>query len=714
MIRKKQRKSSKRTSAAGARTRAIARAQRKKRDAAMSTEERLGLLWALRLVVHADDIGLAVAPQRLPEPVRTLFDARGAAQNGKRRAADPRALLKKPIAELVALTTTVPLCEVCARLGTHVGLLPLESELVAFAVVSQVSRALGDVIRLFDIRTPRELADVVGAALCRRRADVERVLLPSALAIQTGLLWFDLGPFTDRGAPLRVTWQLEDALLSPALDDDELLAVLVQREPRASLGDADFTHLARSFSCAVALIRGAVAQQSAGVHVLLSGPPGTGKTELARLIFERAEVEAFSVPSVDGADSVQGAARLKRYALAQRLLRLRPRSGLIFDELEDGIPRMNGEGAKKESKAFLHSLFEQDPLPAIFITNDPEALDPSVVRRFDLVIDMGVPNEQTRHRIAVEALAPVGASPSLVARLSADARLAPAIVTRAARGVRLANVEGDDAIATFLDGTLDALGGAGVPGPAEALLPYDPALAACSVDVVTLAARMAERRRGALLISGPSGVGRRALAEHLARRAALHVMHTSWPALCADSSRIATAFRNVRRREVLLLIDEAGEAIVPAASSSSSRHAVVSLLEQLAALPSATGPGAVVLVADEPAVVDTAMAAYFDVRVTLARPGASLRAMLARAALASLGVSLDDDGSLRAARLDGVIHADIVAALRRTRFLLDGEHDDDARTAFFFDALAAVRGTERAIGFLSNGPSTAAPFYARR
>lgn len=143
--------------------------------------------------------------------------------------------------------------------------------------------------------------------------------------------------------------------------------------------------------------------------ILFTGPPGTGKTHLARIIAHHSEAEFFLVsgPSVVSkwlGDSEDTLRKIFEAAAASE-------SGhaiIFFDEIDSIAERRTGESheASKRLVAQLLTLmdgFDEKPGNIIVIasTNRVETLDPALTRpgRFDWEIEFGMPTINDRHQI---------------------------------------------------------------------------------------------------------------------------------------------------------------------------------------------------------------------------------------------------------------------------------------------------------------------------
>ncbi|HBU15230.1 MAG TPA: ATPase, partial [Gemmobacter sp.] len=73
--------------------------------------------------------------------------------------------------------------------------------------------------------------------------------------------------------------------------------------------------------------------------LLVKGEPGTGKTELARVVALAAGLELFEVEYADrDGHSLSGRDRYRSLQIAQVFLKGTARSALLFDEVEDVFP----------------------------------------------------------------------------------------------------------------------------------------------------------------------------------------------------------------------------------------------------------------------------------------------------------------------------------------------------------------------------------------
>ena len=130
-------------------------------------------------------------------------------------------------------------------------------------------------------------------------------------------------------------------------------------------------------------------------RVLLAGPPGNGKTSLAEALATELAVPLLSVryESVIASYLGETAVRLSRLFEQVRTRRC----ALFFDEF-DVVGKERGDIRETgEIKRVVSSLLLQvDALPSYVIvltaTNHPELLDRAVWRRFQLRLDLPVPN----------------------------------------------------------------------------------------------------------------------------------------------------------------------------------------------------------------------------------------------------------------------------------------------------------------------------------
>ena len=140
--------------------------------------------------------------------------------------------------------------------------------------------------------------------------------------------------------------------------------------------------------------------------VLLHGPPGTGKTRLARAVANESSAHFFHIAGPEIMGSAYGESERKLRELFERASAAVP--AIIFiDEIDSIAPKrgqVTGE-AEKRLVAQLLSLMDgieaRQNLVVIAATNRPEALDEALRRpgRFDREIVVGVPDEKGRFEI---------------------------------------------------------------------------------------------------------------------------------------------------------------------------------------------------------------------------------------------------------------------------------------------------------------------------
>ena len=316
------------------------------------------------------------------------------------------------------------------------------------------------------------------------------------------------------------------------------------------------------------LLADSLARRLLGTNILLHGPPGTGKTELSRALATKLQVPLYEVGTtdVDGATHAP-MARLHCASTAHALLG-RERCLLVFDEIDavftDGSEFFGKPTTAESAKAWVNDLLESNSIPTIWIANRIRGMDPAFIRRFDLVVEGGVPPKAARLELLQAAATFL--PPAKIKRLAQVSSATPAVILRAVRTVQRMGASAGDQVRTLdqvLDGVLRAQGLPSVLRECRSISTdgYDPSMSNADVDLEALTHSLRKNPTGRLCLYGPAGTGKTAfglwLADQLGRPMHLkRVSDLQSPFLGETERLLAQAFERASQEGAVLQIDE--------------------------------------------------------------------------------------------------------------------------------------------------------------
>ncbi len=553
--------------------------RRSRNNAGAAAPEPLILLWLLRILVPLgahrqfvrtdgftnDLLAQALGLGRWIDPSPDDFDWKAVhaqlrllhrkAERRWAKAAPPRCLRDKVqrLSELVGLSTT-------------------DCRILEFVVSIHNERLLDDTACWLGQISSAKVFHALSVILDLPEPEIRASLGPQGILVRSGLVSVDrTGISTLRGKLDLLSDGFADLISFSDADPITLLRGTVSAVGPAQLSLDDYTHIGDSLDILLPYLRHAVTTRRLGVNIFLYGAPGTGKSQLARVLAAELGCELFEVASEDAdGDPVSGERRLRAFRTAQSFFAQR-QALIVFDDVEDvfndGDNLFGRKSTAQIRKAWINRVLEENPVPTLWLSNIVHGVDPAFIRRFDMVLELPVPPKKQRERILHDKCGELLDAAS-ISRIAEAESLAPAAVAKAASVVRAVHdVLGQKAcplaFERLITNTLRAQGRRPVARHDPSRLPaiYDPNLLNADADLTSIAAGLRVARTGRLCLYGPPGTGKTVYGRWLAEvlgiplliRRASDLM-SKW---VGDNERnIALAFREAEQDGALLLIDE--------------------------------------------------------------------------------------------------------------------------------------------------------------
>lgn len=530
----------------------------------------LSRLWCLRAIVHLAGQHRGTDELLRDQDVGRLlgYDLLGLPDDQRKLRGLVTSWLMKTEAKAPAMEG--PLFDNLSLLGKHLDLTPLDLEIVALFVLSQLEEALHDTLERAGFLTDARFGRLVAKVLRSDRGGVAEALSPGGRLAATRLVvpGQSKGTFEDK---FSINDALPQVLTRRNASLEELMSFAAVRAGVPGLSIGDYEHLASHLEILVPYLARAIGERRRGVNVLLYGGAGNGKTEFAKVLARDAGLHLYEVRHTNGAGFPEAPAdRISSYALMQSLLHRQVKAAILFDEIEDILPGApspwNSEDRESlRRKAWFNHTLEKNPVLAIWIGNRVSHVDPAFLRRFDYVMELGPPPRAARERMLRTRLEGLEFSDAWLDRKADDRSLSPGIVTKIAQVLAGGEARGAATVERCFDLMARARQEAQGDVP-QGRYPYPThyriELLNASSDPLAVAGRLGMRPHASVLLYGPPGTGKTAYAHFLAR-------HLGRPLLVKRASDllsmwlgeteklICAMFREAAADKAVLLLDEA-------------------------------------------------------------------------------------------------------------------------------------------------------------
>ena len=360
----------------------------------------------------------------------------------------------------------------------------------------------------------------------------------------------------------------------------EVRDVLVGSPLTTTLKRENFDYIADDFDKVSEILTNGI--KNKGINILLYGNPGTGKTEIAKTICNRAGLSLYTTSEKQ--EEKDG--RLSNLAQMQTVLKNEENSVILFDEAED-VFSLFPFSRHSPSKLYINRVLEN---------NNLEDMDKAYVRRFSVALEVSNPDEHAKINAWKRVFQKYDMEISYedIKTLVNKYQVPISMIETAVKNAKIVNN------INFVDYTLEHLTMA-MTGKVKRKkksngVKFNTKLLNTDIDLEKLANQINNKKLNnfSLCLYGAPGTGKTAFCEHLADLLGLNIIkkrasdiNSKW--VGETEQNIAKAFQEAHAQKAMLVFDEADSFLMDRTHAGHSWE-VSSVNEMLTQMESAEYP----------------------------------------------------------------------------------------------------------------------------
>lgn len=359
---------------------------------------------------------------------------------------------------------------------------------------------------------------------------------------------------------------LEVFLNSDIKTQTQIKNILLGKNQKSELNWKDFDHLTKERDIALNILTSAIQNHSKGINILLYGSVGTGKTQFAKLIANKAKCDMYSVAVEFMDKEASRKDRLSDLSSKQTILSKSLNSCLLFDEAEDVMNRGFTEFGSA-SKAYLNTLIEETPIPIFWTTNNIYDVDPAFLRRMTYTVEFEKLTDDIRLNIWKRVIRKnkFKIDNKKLVELNKNYEIPPSLITNAVKTTKLINGNQDD-FEVFVENVAKVVTKKkNVKKKKEfEMKEYNDNLVNTDLDIKDLTAKIKScgKVNFSLCLYGEPGTGKSLYARYLAKELGVEVIMKRASDLMSKyvgetEQNIADAFAQAKSKKAMLIFDEA-------------------------------------------------------------------------------------------------------------------------------------------------------------